>query len=548
MTTDRGVAGTTAVIDVAIVGGGVSGAYTAWRLMSSKAAESPVLAELAQGSSTGRLNVRLFESSDRIGGRLWSVQMDNVPNLPAEVGGMRFLNTQLNVVGVCAPQQLNLPTANFGFADNIQYLRGQHFNDGDYATKPPLPVPGGIPYFLTSTETNKNPIQLVIAAIEQILPDAMKYKGTDLIEYLRGAVVDGVPLYEWGFWTLLRSKLSVDAYHLVQDASGYFSIYGNWSAYGAFLEFIRNYADNHYMKVVGGYQQIPLAMIERFRELGGHAQINSHLLDVQPDSVGGEPVIRLEFMLSDGTTRFTRYAHHAVLAMPQRSFQLLDPASLPLQSAAFREDIMTVTPEPASKLFLTFDEPWWTPLGITTGRSDTDLPLRQCYYIGTETAAPHTGMSLLMASYNDGMADSYWDTYLDRSAYGPNQAPYAGKHSDGTDPRLFAPHDMVIDVHGQLEEMHGIQIPLPTAAVYHNWQEDPIGAGWYFWNPHVRSWEVAPRVRRPIADLNLYTCGSCYSENQGWVEGALNTAEMMLHDCLGLPRATWLPDDYYIGP
>jgi len=33
----------------------------------------------------------------------------------------------------------------------------------------------------------------------------------------------------------------MEAYHLVQDASGYFSIYDNWSSYGAFLEFMRNY-------------------------------------------------------------------------------------------------------------------------------------------------------------------------------------------------------------------------------------------------------------------------------------------------------------------
>ncbi len=140
-----------------------------------------------------------------------------------------------------------------------------------------------------------------------------------------------------------------------------------------------------------------------------------------------------------------------------------------------------------------------------------------------------------MASYNDGIADSYWDSYLERSEYGPGQAPYIGRHTAGIDPRLSAPTDMVNDIVGQLSEMHGIDVPKPTAAIYHNWQEDPIGAGWYFWNPHVCSWDVAPRVRQPVPDVNLYTCGSCYSENQGWVEGALNTAEMMLQNCLKLP-------------
>ena len=222
-------------------------------------------------------------------------------------GGRNALSpSQQNLVGLCAT--LDIATTGFGFADNEQYLRHQHFWAKDYTTKPPLPTPGGIPYWLIGDEAQKSPIQLVVDAISALVPGATGRSGYDLIQFLRAATVDGVPLYEWGFWTLLKSKLSVDAYHLVQDASGYFSIYGNWSAYGAFLEFLRNYAHNDYQKVIGGYQQVPLTLIERFRQLGGGAQVNTRLCDIQPDSVDGEAVIRLEFMLSSGTTRLTQHA------------------------------------------------------------------------------------------------------------------------------------------------------------------------------------------------------------------------------------------------
>ena len=107
---------------------------------------------------------------------------------------------------------------------------------------------------------------------------------------------------------------------------------------------------------------------------------------------------------------------------------------------------------------------------------------------------------------------------------------------------------MVMEIQRQLSSMHYIAVPAPAAAIYHNWVEDPIGAGWYFWNPHVRSWEVAPRIRQPVPGYNVYTCGSCYSENQGWVEGALNTAEMLLESKFGLPRPAWVSADYYMGP
>ena len=53
------------IIDVAIVGGGVSGVYTGWRLLTSDLSES----ELSQfADESGKLNVQVFELSDRIGG------------------------------------------------------------------------------------------------------------------------------------------------------------------------------------------------------------------------------------------------------------------------------------------------------------------------------------------------------------------------------------------------------------------------------------------------------------------------------------------------
>ena len=66
-------------IDVAIIGGGAAGAYTAYRLKTNE--------------STRPLNVHLFELSDRIGGRLLSVNLPGLPHNVAELGGECF--TQL---------------------------------------------------------------------------------------------------------------------------------------------------------------------------------------------------------------------------------------------------------------------------------------------------------------------------------------------------------------------------------------------------------------------------------------------------------------------
>jgi hypothetical protein len=156
------------------------------------------------------------------------------------------------------------------------------------------------------------------------------------------------------------------------------------------------------------------------------------------------------------------------------------------------------------------------------------------------------GTSLLLATANDSIATSYWDGYLPRSRYGiANRAVgEAGKA-----PKLLndAPPAMIRDAVAQLEELHGCSIPEPISGVYVNWSQDPYGGGFHFWNPHECSWKVMPRVRRPVPGVNVFLCGEAFSAKQGWVEGAVNTAERMLETYFGLPRPGWLPDGYDLG-
>lgn len=67
-------------------------------------------------------------------------------------------------------------------------------------------------------------------------------------------------------------------------------------------------------------------------------------------------------------------------------------------------------------------------------------------------------------------------------------------------------------------------------------------------SPNNQSWIIIPRIRHPIPDVNLYICGEAYSSNQGWIEGAVNTAEKLLQDHFNLPRASWIKPTYDLGP
>ena len=100
---------------------------------------------------------------------------------------------------------------------------------------------------------------------------------------------------------------------------------------------------------------------------------------------------------------------------------------------------------------------------------------------------------------------------------------------------------MVVEVDSELREIHHVRYtPTPYAAAYVDWSVDPYGGGANYWNIHARSPDVIPRMTQPVPPLPVYVCGEAYSRRQTWVEGALETAEMILQQKFGLPKPEWV--------
>ena len=96
------------ILDVAVVGAGISGIYSAWRLATADPASLRIL---GRPVSTGRrLRVTVFEGSQRVGGHLLSAR---APDLSAicELGGMRFASSHKRVVSLI--NELKLPHHGF---------------------------------------------------------------------------------------------------------------------------------------------------------------------------------------------------------------------------------------------------------------------------------------------------------------------------------------------------------------------------------------------------------------------------------------------------
>ncbi|MEM7333908.1 MAG: NAD(P)/FAD-dependent oxidoreductase [Chloroflexota bacterium] len=516
--------------DVIIIGGGVSGVYSAWRLLSEKKAKK----------------VAIFEADNHIGGRLLSVTPPNIPFMTAELGGMRILPAVQPRIQKLI-DALNKDTTHpddyietFPFPvdqpNNISYLRGTYLRLSDFQSDPDK-----VPYRLTFQEFGKTAGQLVINAIEQVIPGITNKNRTEQErrEMAHQAKFDGLPLYRQGFWQVLMRVMSGEAYQLAKAAGGYQTTINNWNAADAIPWFLSDFGvAPEYHGFKEGFQQIPLTLAERVKELGGEIFLNSRVIGFD------QKERQIEINLHDGTVH---RAGALILAMPRRSLDLLSPGSPLLCQPHVKRLISSVTPRPLFKLFTTYMEPWWIPAGVTEGRSTTDLPIRQTYYWPkVDGEAPTSGRAMLMASYDDGLNVGFWDGFrLKHGIFWEDEVQaivdkpddtfwFEGTVAETGDSypkwhQYRAPEEMVEEIQRQLADVHGLKhVPSVIDASYKDWGDDPFGGGWNAWNIGVKSWEVKREIINPDPDAPVYICGEAYSDAQGWVEGALQTADMML--------------------
>jgi hypothetical protein len=535
-------------LEIAVVGGGVSGAYSAWRLQQAMT----------------EAHIGLFEYSDRIGGRLYTVTLPGLPHVKAEVGGMRYIPTQ-HIMVACLVDHLKLAKKDFpmgapapvGSNCNLFYLRGRHLRLHELAD------PAKVPYNLAWSERGLGPTNLQVQVMNSVYPNMGSLSLCDQMKLK----VFGKALWKHGFWDLMYRVLSNEGYQFMKDAGGYDANVANANAVTQLPA--TEYSDStEFLTLRDGYDQLPITLAKEFNETfegatpkGQRVHMNRRLAEIKigsgayPYTLIFEPTVTKDCK----TTRkgaadpLTVRAKKVILALPRRSLELVK--STFFDNKWLKDNIPSVLIQSAFKLFLAYEQPWWRALGLVAGRSVTDLPVRQIYYFGTEGEQEH-GLpymnSLLMASYNDISTVPFWKGL-------ENGEPYQGYRPSCLEPGVkdivpateFPATDEMIQVaNRQVAQVHALpELPLPYSAVYHTWNEDPYGGGWHEWKANYRLDEVMCRMRKPVVEHDIYIVGEAYSYSQGWVEGALDTAESTLREFFGLKTPAWLkPKDYALLP
>lgn len=505
---------------VAIVGAGIGGIYTGWRLRQAG------------------YDVTIYEGSERVGGRL----LTWFPNYPdrtvrGELGGMRFIPKQHQMVARLV-RTLGLQPQSFPATAELWYLRDTYVKD--------FSDPAQVPYQLRPGEQGKSPDQLLKLVINEVarvneIPDpfALTREKWDAIK--PNLKWKGEPLSHFGFWNVTLDIVSAEAYSLITDGLGYYSLTSNWNAAEAMQFIATDFASDEYDTLMEGYSALATRLAGQFVASGGRVRTRSRV--TRMDRVGRG----WQLQFGNGATE---QADVALLGLPGRAMELIAfPPEVEQKLAGLQSAVIRV---PAFKLFLLYAQNWW-PFG--KGRTITDLPLRQTYNFNVVDSQRSF---MAMASYDDLTAVPYWHglerevhpdvlTAEARELFHPARFSGVPEGEEPTDqPPGFTPASppMLSRAQEQLRLSSGLsQIPLPAASAYMDWNQDPYGGGWSFWAPGTN----VPRVMtdmRYLAD-NLFVVGDSFSGIQGWVEGALTYAEKLLQgEPFKLPA--FLPG-YYVG-
>ena len=99
-----------------------------------------------------------------------------------------------------------------------------------------------------------------------------------------------------------------------------------------------------------------------------------------------------------------------------------------------------------------------------------------------------------------------------------------------------------------LSTMFRMRVPDASVIKYRIWSaDDPVtrSDAVHFWKAGVKWWEKYQVALDPLSGGNLHLIGEVFSHNQGWTEGALETAEHLVQEIFGMKAPTWLDETDY---
>ncbi|MCF6437586.1 FAD-dependent L-amino acid oxidase [Pseudoalteromonas sp. MMG022] len=571
-------------VKVAIVGAGMSGLYSAWRLEN----ESNIN------------DFAIFERSDRTGGRLDSdlINFKNQksgPNQPStitvkeEQGGMRFLFDGMDdLMALFLKLDLQdqiVPFPMNSGGNNRLYFRGAGFSvseaaDDEYAIWSAL-------YNLDPAERGMNPTEIVNVVFNRILQvnphfsERPKVKGPEFWQKFRlDCQWNGKPLNEWTLWDLYSDMgYSQECITMLYRALGFNGTFLSKMNAGVAYQLLEDFpADAKFRTFKDGFSTLPNALVDKVGTERIHLQTEIEAIDY--DEECKEYILRYTHIDEhDQEHRGHIRAEKVILGLPRLALERLFIGSnafhrLPKpESQKIWNTLQTATNQPLLKINLYYDTAWWAT-GITGrpsvefGPNFADLPTGSVYpfYAVNDTLAAalmyeerrtnpskETQAKLdeinaekyerpaALTIYCDYLNINFWSALQDKGElfHNPNQDRYVQSVPSDIYPASVAVVEQATAFFKKIFDTHYVPEPVLTSARI--WegsvdfdlpQSQQFGYGVHQWAVGADDRAVMKELTEPLP--NLFTCGEAFSDYQGWVEGALRSTDLVLQKGFGL--------------
>ena len=429
--------------DYLIVGAGISGLYTAFKI----------------NQSFPDKKICIIESSEYIGGRLHSIKYDGII---VDGGGARFNTKQYRVISLV--KELNLIDKLIPLTNNIQYISIKPKYDINLETIFPT-INSFINYLQKYIKTNN------ITEKELI--------NTTILEFVSEKIINEYPTIK----------------QYITDIYPYYSELGILNAFESIKLFTNEFSNKmKYYCFNGGMEQITEIIYNKLKHISNIKIYKSSKLDkiIKTSTQTEHTNTYYEIVCNNNTTSsFTYDTQNLIITIPKN--KLLEIEYLTKNKNLFNF-INSVQNEPLYRIYARY------PLDKATGKVwfenigkvSTNIPIKYIIPINYKKG-------IIMISYTDSKFADYWSKQVMKDTF------------ENT-------------LNKQLKELFP-DITIPKAKWYKHcyWKS---GAG--YWKSGYDRKAIMNKMIQPIDNEKLYICGENYSSHQAWVEGSLETSNLVL--------------------
>ncbi|CAC5422907.1 unnamed protein product [Mytilus coruscus] len=458
--------------DIAIIGAGIAGTHAAWRLRQQNK------------------RISIYEYSNRVGGRMYTVQFPEILGINVELGGMRYLRRSHALLHETI-QQLGLPIKRFDLGsgpspDTIVNVRGVHLRYNEL---------GGnkTPYRLRPNE--RKPIDQLTWEVFRNYTDVLttNVSETDKKFYIRDR--SGEAMYKQSVQSLYHKYLSAEAQNYIRETNGYSTLSTEDSA------------------------SLAVQTITVYRK---HSIKHNHDLKAIKKRRDGYYNLIFEPTISNSRTSqskstIKKCAKKVILAVNRLSLEKLDWQSL--YQPRIREYLTKAVKDiPAAKLYFSYDSPWWRRSPVYSNYLISDTPLRQTYDFGTSILNP--SKSVLQAMYTDTDVP-YWEELFNRAYGNETSGDFVnGKELDQVTKKYLS----------DIYKIPIRTIPRPTNATVIVWKNYPYGGAWQTWMPGYIWPTVERQMTKPSVSDDVFVVSNAFNSRSFsyWGNGALQAVELAM--------------------